>query len=317
MAWTDTILLTTLIGAVLCAGCGNKEETPKEAPVPVIKQEAAKPEVKEVKKIVKNIQPQKTDLYKSHEDRDIPLSAVAYISALPQNIKNIVNKQIKNADVYYLTTQKDKIVILKEAINEEDRFTRHDFEVVTISIPDGKVARETSFPQKMSNDESDTEVWKYEVLEDDMVVPSTHTSLNEDGSIKTVEKWFYGEEDLKYKVTDGEGKTISLRKTSKSDNGNWKDEHIFYDKDGKTALNLSFVYENNHVSRFTYYNPSSPETSVTMLNEYDDIDKTKEKLYTTDYRLKNVFTSVYKDGEREEIRVFDGSNNEVAKFLAE
>ena len=54
-----------------------------------------------------------------------------------------------------------------------------------------------------------------------------------------------------------------------------------------------------------------------MLNEYDDIDKTKEKLYTTDYRLKNVFTSVYKDGEREEIRVFDGSNNEVAKFLAE
>ncbi len=313
----NNLLLIALAGAVLCAGCGDKKEPQKEVQPAVFNQEVSKSEVKEVKKIVKNIQPQKTNLYKSHEDRDIPLSAVAGISALPQNIKNIINKQIKDADVYYLSVFNDKVIILKEAINEEDRFTRHDFEVISVSMSDGKVAQETSFPRKMSNDESETEVWKYEVIEGDMVVPSVHTSLNEDGSIKTVEKWFYGEEEVKYKLSDGEGKTISLRKTTKSDSGNWRDDHVFYDNKGNTALNVSFVYENNHVARFTYYNSSSPETCITMVNEYDDADKTKETLYTSDYQLKNVFTSVYKDGEREEIKVFDASNNEVAKFLAE
>lgn len=315
----NNLLLIALAGAVLCAGCGNKEDSPakKESLKTVVQQETPQKEVIRAPKVVAKKQPKKINLYKSFEDRNVPLSAVVQISALPQNIREIINKQITDSEVYYLGAVKDKVIILKEALNEEDRFTRHDFEIVSVSIPDGKIQKETKFPSKMSNEDSKTEVWQYEVLEGDMVVPSTHTSLNEDGSVKTIENWFYGDDDLKYKVTNGEGKTLSLRKTTKSKDGNWRDEHIFYTDDGQTALNVSFVYENNQIARLTYYDSTAPETSVTMVNEYDDAEKTKELLYTSDYKLKNIYTSDYNDGERSEIKVFDKSNNELETFLTE
>ena len=312
----NNMLLFGIICAVLCAGCGTKEE-PKVIQQPVVKEEVKIVTPEQSKPVTKKIVPQKINLYTEHDDRDIPLSAVAQISGLPAGVKNIVNKQIKNADVYYVYSQKDKVVILKEMTDEAARFTRHDFEVISISIPDGKIKQETAFPVKMSNDDSETEVWKYEVFEDDMVLPSEHTSLNPDGSVNLTEKWYYGDDEVKYKLTDSEGKTVSLRKTSKSDNGNWHDEHVFYDKDGKTALNVSIVYENNHIARFTYYNPKSPETSVIMVNEYEDIDKTKETVYSSDYKLKNSYTSQYKDGKRTAIKVYDDKNNEVKEYLTE
>lgn len=312
----NNMLLFGIICAVLCAGCGTKEE-PKVVQQPVVKEEVKIVTPEQSKPVTKKIVPQKINLYTEHDDRDIPLSAVAQISGLPAGVKNIVNKQIKNADVYYVNSQKDRVVILKEMTDETARFTRHDFEVISISIPDGKIKQETAFPVKMSNDDSETEVWKYEVLEDDMVVPSEHTSLNPDGSVNLTEKWYYGDDEVKYKLTDSEGKTVSLRKTSKSDNGNWHDEHVFYDKDGKTALNVSVVYENNNIARFTYYNPKSPETSVIMVNEYEDIDKTKETVYSSDYKLKNSYTSQYKDGKRTAIKVYDDKNNEVKEYLTD
>lgn len=316
----NNILIAGFVCAVLCAGCGTKNEPEKVIQPPSVKEEAKITPVETIavqKPILKTTVPQKINLYHFAEGTDIPLSAIAQISKLPSNIRTIVNNQVKNAEVYYLDVQKDRVVIIKEAVDEADRFTRHDFEVINISLTDGKISRETAFPEKMSNDESKTEIWKYEILEGDMVVPESHTSLNKDGTVKTVENWFYGDDDLKYKLTDGDGKILSLRKTSKSNNGSWRDEHLFYDKDGKTALNVSFVFENNHISRFTYYNPSSPDTSVIMFNEYKDIDKVKETVYSSDYKLKNSYTSVYKDGERKAIKVFDDKNEEVEEYLAE
>jgi len=314
----NNILLVVFACAVLCAGCGTKNESPaKPIEQPVVKIAPVLPEKPVVKNTPAKTSPAKIDIYGSNENNDIPLSAIVQISKLPQNIKNIINNQIKNSEVYYLNVQKDKVIIIKEVVDEADRFTRHDFEIISVSIPDGKIHRETDFPVKMSNDDSETEKWKYEVVDGDMVVPSNHTSLNEDGSVNTIESWFYGDDEVKYKVTDGDGKILSLRKTSKSDGGNWRDEHLFYDKDGKTALNVSFAYEDNHIARFTYYNPASPETSVTMVNEYKDVDKVKETIYSSDYKLQNSYASVYKDGERKAIKVFDDKNNETGEYLAE
>lgn len=43
--------------------------------------------------------------------------------------------------------------------------------------------------------------------------------------------------------------------------------------------------------------------SVTIVNQYSDNEKTKENVYTTDYRLKNTYTSEYKDGKLVDIKL--------------
>lgn len=317
-----------ITGLIACTGLSifftnNVDEQEQKTPTPK-PTELSVPEPKKVeqappvKTAVTPKSPQKVELYNLEENRTLPLSAITAISALPDSIKKAVNKQLEHTNVYFLDVQDDKILIIKDANTDEERFSRHDFEIVKVSKTDGRVEKETAFPRKMSNEESEHEVWEYEVLEGDMVVPTSHKSLDEKGKVCLVEKWYYSEEDpIKYKVINKDNKTLSIRKTSANDDGNWRDEHIFYDEKGDTVLNVSTVYEDNNIARFTYYNAKNPETGVTIVNEYTDGMKTKETVYSADYKIENVYKADYENGARTGITILDGHNHPVEKLSAE
>lgn len=312
MTAKKSIIIGVVCAAVVCAALTAvlmpKEKTTSQS---LEQKEQKEQEVKplpepQAKKVVYNevSQPKKIKIYDSEENKTLPFSSIVQLSEISDNARKTVEKMMQNSDIYYIAQSNDKIIVVKDANDDEDRFTRHDIEIISIS-PDGKlVQKESEFPQKMSNEESEHEIWDYKVIEGDMVVPSTHKSLNDSGEVNYIEHWYYNQDEpVKYKVTDGDGKVVSIRKSSRSDGGNWSDEHIFYDKDGNTVLNISTYYEDNNIARFTYYNPKTPEMSVTIVNQYLDNEKTKETVYTTDYRLKNTYTSEYKDGKLVDIKL--------------
>lgn len=322
------ILITSIMtGAITCAGLSvflphnvteKEQKNPTPEPVEVSVPEKKPVEmVNSVKTPVKPEPPKKAELYNSLGNQTLPLSAITAISSLSDSIKKVINKQIENTNVYYVDVQNDKVLIVKDANTDDERASRHDFEIVKISIPDEKIEKE-GFPRKMSNEESEREVWEYEVIDGDMVVPVSHKSLNEKGKVNLVEKWYYSEDDpIKYKVLSKDNKTLSIRKISANENGNWRDEHVFYDENGDTVLNVSTVYEDNNIARFTYYDAKQPENGVTIVNEYTDGLKTKETVYSSDYKIENVYKADYENGERTGITILDGHNHPVDKLSAE
>ncbi len=260
---------------------------------------------------------QRINMYDSEETRTLPFGAITQLATLSLNAQKTIENIMQNANVYYIDKTDDKIIVIKDANDEEARFTRHDVEIISISLDGTKIKKETNFPHKMSNEESEKEIWDYQLIEGDVMVPTSHKTLNENESIKFIEHWYYTpDEPVKYKLTNGNDKVLSIRKSLHQGGGNWSDEHIFYDENGNTALNITIAYENNNIARFTYYNPKKPEESVTILNEYINDEKSKETVYTTDYRLKNTFYADYKNGKRATLRVFDSNNHQINEFLA-
>ena len=67
--------------------------------------------------------------------------------------------------------------------------------------------------------------------------------------------------------------------------------------------------------RFSYYNAEKPNEGVLILGEYSDGLKMKETIYSSDYKLKNTYTSNYKNGIREDIRKFDENNRETEQLI--
>lgn len=274
--------------------------------------------VNQTKQVNKPVQTKKISLQNFEINNSISLSSVIQIEELPENIKEIVYKQIDDCNFYYISKHNDSVKIIKDSDSENEQFARHDFEIITISLSDGKVEREINYPRVLSNEISKSEVWEYEVLENQAVVPSVHKSLNKDGSVKYTEFWNYSaDNDIKYKLLDKKGKVTSLRKTSKNNDGSWRDEHIFYDENEKTAVNITTCYENNNIARFTYYNAENPEEGFVISNEYSDGEKVNEKIYTSDYKLINTFLPAYDNGSLKEIKVLDKENNLTKEFLTE
>lgn len=52
------------------------------------------------------------------------------------------------------------------------------------------------------------------------------------------------------------------------------------------------------------------------MSEYNDGLKTKETVYSSDYKLQNTYNAGYKDGERVTIKVLDSSNNKVEEIIS-
>ena len=262
------------------------------------------------------IHPVKIQSYHFEETRVLPISAVVALSSVSDNAKKTIEKIMINSDIYYINNENGRILIIKDANNDEDRSARHDIEIITISADGKSIQKETEFPQKMSNEDSEHDIWDYKVLEGNIVLPASHKFLSNDGKIKYIEYWNYNQNNpVRYKVTNEEGKVISIRKSSGREGGNWSDEHIFYDENGNTALNISIAYEDNNIARFMYYNPLSPETSVMIISEYVDGLKVKETLYTTDSKLKNTYIAEYTDGKCSRIKLFNSENRETNLFL--
>ena len=272
-----------------------------------------KPLVTQPKVEVKKDLSIKTDLYKGVPDSLLPLSAISEIASLNGHVHKTIKELVDNSTgVLYAKCSGNKLVMVVEHPDDN----RHGLEFVEISA-DGKHEKIGFLLSKYSEGNTDEDLWEYDVSED-IKRPTKHTKYNSDGDVEFVETWNYSsDEPIKYELKNKDDKVISLVKETIDENNSMRQEHLIYDKDGKTKVNLTVNYDGADLTRFTYYNADKPNESGSVISEYKDGVKTKETVYTSDYKVKNVYEPEYKNGEREGIKVFDNENKEVKTLLSE
>ena len=249
------------------------------------------------------------NLFNSAPSSFVPLSAIAEITDLPENIKNEVNKVINNYNgILMLKRTKDKVVIIAE--NPEN--IRHGIDFVEISVPNGhKIVSTLGYNGKIKDAEND--IWEYNQNQ----LPTKHTKYNKDGYIEFVEVWNYEPDNpIKYEMKNAEGKTLSMRKETLKDGTDMRIEHLLYDLNGNTKVNISTTYEGADIKRFTYYNADKPLEGESIFSEFADGIKTKEVVYSSDLKLQNTLEAHYKDGNRTEVTVLDNNNNKIEEIKA-
>lgn len=315
------IIIGVVAVACLTALMTSKEteEEDKTLPQKDAKQ-IEKPEPKQIKKVAPQKNEQKikdnkikSDLYKGVPDSLLPLSAISEIASLNGNLHKTIKELVDNSTgVLYAKRNGNKLLMVVE--NPDDN--RHGLEFIEISA-DGKHEKIGFLLSKYSEGNTDDDLWEYET-EEEVKRPVKHTKFNSDGEVEFVETWNYSsDEPIKYELKNKEDKVISLVKETIDENNSMRQEHLIYDKDGKTKLNLTVNYDGADLTRFTYYNADKQEESGSLFSEFKDGIKTKETVYTSDYKVKNVYVPKYKDNERSEIQVLDNENQEVKSIIAE
>lgn len=315
------IIIGVVAVACLTALMTSKEtkEEDKTLPQKDAKQ-IEKPESKQIKKVAPQKFEQKikdnkikSDLYKGVPDSLLPLSAISEIASLNGNLHKTIKELVDNSTgVLYAKRNGNKLMMVVE--NPDDN--RHGLEFIEISA-DGKHEKIGFLLSKYSESNTDDDLWEYET-EEEVKRPVKHTKFNSDGEVEFVETWNYSsDEPIKYELKNKEDKVISLVKETIDENNSMRQEHLIYDKDGKTKLNLTVNYDGADLTRFTYYNADKQEESGSLFSEFKDGIKTKETVYTSDYKVKNVYVPKYKDNERSEIQVLDNENQEVKSIIAE
>lgn len=273
--------------------------------VDVTSKTVAKPTVKNKPSV------KKADLY-NYSDKNLPFSAIVDLAELSEGVKNTINNLLAESSggIYFLKSSADKVFIVVDLTpeGEESPIKRHDFNFVEISLHDGSVINHIE-----SEKDSQYDKWKY-----DGDLPLKHTHYNENKELVYTEVWTYDqEESVKYKKTDKDDNVISLRKEVVGNGTNLREEHLFYDKDGNMTQNVSFNYDGIDLTRFTYYNSQTPNDSVMISSEYEDGVKKKETVYSSDYKVKNIYLPEYNDGQKSEIKIFDKDNNLVETLVEE
>lgn len=315
------IIIGVVAVACLTALMTSKEtkEEDKTLPQKDAKQ-IEKTEAKQIKKVAPQKNEQKikdnkikSDLYKGVPDSLLPLSAISEIASLNGNLHKTIKELVDNSTgVLYAKRNGNKLLMVVE--NPDDN--RHGLEFIEISA-DGKHEKIGFLLSKYSESNTDDDLWEYET-EEEVKRPVKHTKFNSDGEVEFVETWNYSsDEPIKYELKNKEDKVISLVKETIDENNSMRQEHLIYDKDGKTKLNLTVNYDGADLTRFTYYNADKQEESGSLFSEFKDGIKTKETVYTSDYKVKNVYVPKYKDNERSEIQVLDNENQEVKSIIAE
>ena len=315
------IIIGVIAVACLTALMTSKEtkEEDKTLPQKDAKQ-IEKTEAKQIKKVAPQKNEQKikdnkikSDLYKGVPDSLLPLSAISEIASLNGNLHKTIKELVDNSTgVLYAKRNGNKLLMVVE--NPDDN--RHGLEFIEISA-DGKHEKIGFLLSKYSESNTDDDLWEYET-EEEVKRPVKHTKFNSDGEVEFVETWNYSsDEPIKYELKNKEDKVISLVKETIDENNSMRQEHLIYDKDGKTKLNLTVNYDGADLTRFTYYNADKQEESGSLFSEFKDGIKTKETVYTSDYKVKNVYVPKYKDNERSEIQVLDSENQEVKSIIAE
>lgn len=252
----------------------------------------------------------KTDLYNDTPSSALPLSAITEISTLPENVREIVINISKDNNIYMIQKHNNKLLIISD--NPEN--IRHGIDFTEVTISNGHQIKTTlGYNDKMKDSRND--VWAYKP---DTNQPVKHMKYNDDGDIEFVEEWNYDPENpVKYEMKDAEGKVISIKKETLSNGTDLRVEHLIYDKDGKTKVNVSATYEGDDIKRFTYYNADKINDSASVFSDYSEGVKTKETVYTSDLKVKNTYVSDYNEGNRENIIIYDNKNQEVKKFVPE
>ena len=251
-----------------------------------------------------------TNLYDDLPSSALPLSAITEISNVPDNIRETVTDISKNSNIYMIQKQKDKLLIISD--NSEN--IRHGIEFTELNILNGHQIRTTlGYNDKIKDSQND--IWAYDK---DTNQPIKHTKYDSNGDVEFVEEWNYDSDNpVKYEMKDSEGKVISIRKETLSNGTDLRIEHLLYDKNGNTKVNVSTTFEDADIKRFTYYNADKTNESCSIFSDYSDGQKTKETIYTSDLKLKNTYSSDYKDGNRENIIIYDNKNHVVKKFIPE
>lgn len=253
---------------------------------------------------------QKANLYTDFSSSSIPLSTISILADLPENIQNNTAKIAENNNIFMVQKYHHKLFI----ISDNPANIRHGIDFTEISIDNGHQTRTTLGYNDRIVD-SDNDIWDYDP---ETHQPVRHTKYNKDGDIEFTEVWNYEpNEQIKYEMKDGNNRVISLRKETLQNNTDLRIEHLIYDKDGNTKINVSVTYDGEDVKRFTYYNSDKPAISGSVFSDYTDGLKTKETIYTSDLKPKETFTSTYKDGTREEITIFDNQNKEIKKIISD
>jgi hypothetical protein len=284
------------VGILVIAGVCVSLVPKKKESVPEITQEkvetakAAPVRSKSVKHVKPPIEEQQIDLY-NNTDKLMPLCGIVDLAKCPESVKNTIQNILDKSScgIYFLKRVKNKYIVIVDTLaqDEENAQRRHDFEVIEISASDGKVL----------NDENYT---------------------NEEAKSSEIENWYNDEnEPVKYKKTDKDGNVLSLRKETVENQTTLREEHLFYSKDGSVKMDVSFNYDGADLTRFTYFDSSNEDESFTVINEYEDGVKTKETLYSTDYKLLNTYVPKYKDSKKTEIIVFDDENNQSESITGE
>lgn len=250
----------------------------------------------------------KANLYNSAAGLTMPLSVVSMVSELPTNIQNKVTDIGNKGTIFMMQQLPNKLLIITENTDN----IRHNIEFSEISLDNGHQVNTTlGYSDKMKD--SDNDSWDYDSITHN---PIRHIKYNTEGDLEFIEQWSYNEENpIKYEMRDESGNVISLRKETIDGETGLRVEHLVYDKQGNTKINVSATYEGNDIKRFTYYNSDKPQESGSIFTEYTDGLKSKEIVYTSDLKVKNSYKSEYKYGEREEIVIYDSDNNELKKLL--
>ena len=240
----------------------------------------------------------------------LPLSAITEISVLPNNIQSIVYDIGKDNSIFMIQKSKDKLLIISD--NPEN--IRHNIAFTEVNILNGHQIKTTLGYNDKIND-SKNDIWEYNK---ETGQPLRHTKYNKDGDMDFVEVWNYDlDNPVKYEMKNSDGKVISMRKETLSNGTDLRVEHLLYDKDGNTKINVTTTYDGEDVKRFTYYNSDKIAESGSVFTDYSDGQKIKEVVYTSDLKVKNTYTSDYKDGMREKITVYDNKNQEIKKYISD
>lgn len=252
----------------------------------------------------------KANLYSESSSSAIPLSAISEIADLSPNIQNVVAKIASDKNIYMIQKSHNNLLI----ISDNPANIRHSIEFTEVSLDNGHQVNTTLGYNDKIND-SDNDIWEYNP---ETHQPERHTKYNKNGDVEFVEMWSYApKEQVKYEMKSSDNKVISMRKETLENGMDLRIEHLVYDKDGNTKMNVSVTYDGEDIKRFTYYNADKPDVSGSIFSDYSDGLKIKETVYTSDLKPKEIYTSTYKDGAREDIIKWDNQNREVQKLIQE
>lgn len=298
------------------AQADNQESAAKKNDTVTIKKDKSQSDVnkmnlvKESKKISEQNNEnhiKKVNLYSNIPSSMLPLSGIAEIADLQPEIQNAVTSIAENNNIYMIQRSGNKLLIITD--NPEN--IRHNIEFTEISLHNGHQIQ-TTFGYNDKISDSDNDIWDYD---QETKMPIRHTKYNKNGDVEFTEIWNYQtNEPIKYEMKDSDGRVISIKKETQQGDSDLRVEHLIYDKDGNTKMNVSATYEGEDLKRFTFYNADKPEISGSIFSDYADGLKVKEIVYTSDLKLKEEYTSDYKDGVREDIKKFNDKNVEVQKY---
>ena len=273
----------------------------------VVQKENSAPAEKEEKTL------KKANLYGNYPAEMINFSTIAQLANSSSKAQKTISGLVESSQaIFYSAENSKKLYLVKDvSLEDSEKYPRHGIEFAEISLLDGHIER--FYTGYYDDRESEQDVWKYDKKTG---APISHIHKDSDGNVVFKEIWNENDE-LKYKMVDSKNNVISMFKESIDDGTNLRQEHIFYDTEGKIRMNISANYEGSDLVRFTYFDAQNPELSGSVVSEYKDGLKQKETIYTSDYKVKNVYQANYSDGERTELNIFDSNNQEIDKILAE